>query len=252
MTRWFRLYDEILDDPKVQKLSAEAFRAWINLLCLACRNGGSFLRADVPFALRTSALRAEALLTTLVSAGLMEYAGVSVVPHNWTERQYISDSSATRVKRHRERHRNVTCNVTTPLHETAPDTETESDTEKIPPVAPLAGGAASNGHTDGRKRGTRLPTDWDLPAWAAGFAGEIGLPPDRLHGEAAKFCDHWRSSTRNATKLDWDAAFRNWLRRAAEGGAGAGNGGHRPRHDLAKAASIGVALHRAQFGDGSD
>ena len=40
MQRWFRMYEEILDDPKVQKLPDDLFKAWVNVLALSSRNGG--------------------------------------------------------------------------------------------------------------------------------------------------------------------------------------------------------------------
>ncbi len=40
MSRWFRFYDEALNDPKVQMLPADDFKSWVNLLCLASQNDG--------------------------------------------------------------------------------------------------------------------------------------------------------------------------------------------------------------------
>jgi hypothetical protein len=37
---WLRLYTSILNDPKVQRLKAEHFKGWINLLCLAKEQDG--------------------------------------------------------------------------------------------------------------------------------------------------------------------------------------------------------------------
>jgi hypothetical protein len=37
---WFRLYSEVLNDPKVQCLSGEHFKTWINILCIASKNHG--------------------------------------------------------------------------------------------------------------------------------------------------------------------------------------------------------------------
>ena len=34
---WFRLYADMLNDRKVQRLSDADFRVWINTLCIACR-----------------------------------------------------------------------------------------------------------------------------------------------------------------------------------------------------------------------
>jgi len=44
-----------------------------------------------------------------------------------------------------------------------------------------------------------------------------GLHGDVVDRETDKFRDHWHAASgRNATKLDWDRAWRNWLRNAAE------------------------------------
>ncbi|WP_375621136.1 DUF1376 domain-containing protein [Bartonella sp. AA97HXZ] len=64
-------------------------------------------------------------------------------------------------------------------------------------------------------RGCRLPTDFE-PDYD--FAIAEGLPPERVKVEIAKFRDYWRSKAgANATKIDWQATWRNWIRRAIEG-----------------------------------
>lgn len=140
MTRWFRMYDEILDDPKVQKLDADDFRAWVNLLCIASKNGGVLPSVDdIAFALRRSLDDALTLLGRLLSATLIDKRsggadGFHYVPHGWDKRQYKSDASTERVKRFRERSKTVS--------ETGPEPDTESDTEQSPPNPPQTGGSA--------------------------------------------------------------------------------------------------------------
>ncbi|WP_375640817.1 DUF1376 domain-containing protein [Bartonella sp. AA168HLJHH] len=64
-------------------------------------------------------------------------------------------------------------------------------------------------------RGCRLPTDFE-PDYD--FAIAEGLPPERVKVEIAKFRDYWRSKAgANATKIDWQATWRNWVRKAIEG-----------------------------------
>jgi hypothetical protein len=122
---WFRMYEEALDDPKVQRLSGDDFKAWINLLCLASRNGGRLPpSADVAFALRMDAHGAATLLSRLADGGLLDTRqggahGSHHAPHGWEERQYKSDTSTDRVKRFRQRSKTVT--------ETAPDTDSETE-----------------------------------------------------------------------------------------------------------------------------
>ncbi|WP_273719275.1 MULTISPECIES: hypothetical protein [Bartonella] len=63
-------------------------------------------------------------------------------------------------------------------------------------------------------RGCRLPEDFE-PDYD--FAIEEGLPPKRVKVEIAKFRDYWRSKAgANATKIDWQATWRNWVRKAIE------------------------------------
>lgn len=125
MSRWFRYYDEALDDPKVQKLDGETFKGWVNLLCLASRSGGKLpCLTDIAFALRTSEDAARTLVERLLNGGLIDKAsggadGYTYAPHSWAKRQYKSDTSNERVKRYRQRSKAAT--------ETAPDTETDTE-----------------------------------------------------------------------------------------------------------------------------
>jgi len=134
MSRWFRLYDEMLDDPKAQRLPPQDFKIWINLLCLASRNDGKLpCISDIAFALRISENDAVTVVERLHIAGLIDKRnggpdGFRYSPHGWDKRQYKSDNSADRVKKHREK-RNGECNVSCNVTETAPDTETDTETE---------------------------------------------------------------------------------------------------------------------------
>jgi hypothetical protein len=65
-----------------------------------------------------------------------------------------------------------------------------------------------------RETGCRLPADWApddaLLAWARAERPDI----DPLR-ELARFRDHWNAKTgKDATKADWPATFRNWIRGA--------------------------------------
>jgi len=132
--RWFRFYDAALDDPKVQRLPPKLFKAWVNLLCLASRNDGAIPPTEtVAFSLRVSVVEATNIFADLVAAGLVDIpAGddmeTAATPHNWNARQYKSDVSNERVKRHRQRHSNGARNVTV----TPSDTETETEQSSVP------------------------------------------------------------------------------------------------------------------------
>lgn len=121
--RWFRYWAEALDDDKVQGLPGPLFKHWVNLLCVACYNEGEiFSLRQAAFRLRLSPRRAWEVIAKLVKRGLLEPKGEGWSPHNWTGRQFISDDSTSRVRKHRKP---VTGNVTNPLQETPPETDTE-------------------------------------------------------------------------------------------------------------------------------
>lgn len=131
MTRWFRYYDDSVNDPKVQRLPDAIFKAWVNLLCLASKNGGVLPSvADCAYALRLDERKMQSILEQLSECGLFDESEDGLKPHNWDGRQYKSDVSTNRVKRFRDKKRNVSVNVSETLDETAPDTEqnrTESE-----------------------------------------------------------------------------------------------------------------------------
>jgi len=103
---WFRLYGEIVSDPKVQLLDFADQRHFVMVLALKC-NGT--LDADYP----EPELRQRAVCKAL---GLNFEEGAEVFgrlckiglittgwqPKKWAERQFISDHSAERTKRWRD------------------------------------------------------------------------------------------------------------------------------------------------------
>lgn len=112
MSRWFRFYDDAVNDPKLIKLPDDLFRFWVNLLCVAAKGDGRLPATDdMAIILRMKPTRAAALITELVAAGLLDKVEAGYSPHNWHGRQYKSDSSAERMKRHRDKKRDVTGDV---------------------------------------------------------------------------------------------------------------------------------------------
>ena len=106
--QWFRLYAEVLHDPKVQSLPADVFRTWVNLLCLASAgHGGLPPIDDIAFTLRLSKRTTESHVSRLISIGLLDMTGdddgAILTPHNWSQRQFVSDRSTDRVRKFRER-----------------------------------------------------------------------------------------------------------------------------------------------------
>lgn len=131
MSRWFRIYDEALDDHKVQSLSPELFKTWFNLLCVASRENGVIPPVEkLAFALRVSITDMQARLDELVLLGLLDIrSDRKIEPHNWAKRQWKSDDSKDRVRKHRhaKRHCNDDVTVTVTPPESEPDTETDTE-----------------------------------------------------------------------------------------------------------------------------
>lgn len=98
-------------------------------------------------------------------------------------------------------------------------------------------------------RGSRLPDDWALSDAVREWSiAEARAPPDLIEREVAKFRDYWRAKAgKDGRKSDWNAAWRNWLRKAMEDGNGRRNGaGSRPASYLA-----GVAEFASEVGGSS-
>jgi hypothetical protein len=136
--KWFRFYDEVLNDPKVQRLPDFAFRCWVNLMCMANQGKprGRILPDDIPYSLRMSDDRTEKMIQYFIDHGLLDREGDYLIPHAWDDRQFQSDNINERVQKHRRNvSGNVSRNVSKSLHVTPPDTDTDTDTEE-PPKSP--------------------------------------------------------------------------------------------------------------------
>ncbi len=211
MSRWWRAYDEAVDDPKLILLSDKAHRAWFNLMCIASLHDG--ILPDIKITavkLRLTPQRAAAVLTELVHAGLIDRRDDGAFePHNWSGRQYRSDvtdpTAAERMQRYRERKRNGGRNDRNDIVTVTPPREqnTETDTDS----SLRSEGARA-------KRGARLPDDW-MPSQTDLNEAVCKISDARVSEELLKFKDYWKAQPgQRGVKLDWDATWRNWIRNA--------------------------------------
>ncbi len=137
MNSWFRFYDDVLNDPKVQQLEPDDFKFWINILCLASKNNGQLpCLASVSFAFRMPLGEVEVRMKFMASSGLVDSKRGIVTPHNWNKRQYKSDSSTARVKQFRKRFGNVSeTAIETPPEQIQSRAETEQIQSRKEPLA---------------------------------------------------------------------------------------------------------------------
>jgi hypothetical protein len=76
-----------------------------------------------------------------------------------------------------------------------------------------AASAPDGPDSNSKQKATRIPVDWqpsdELRTWA-----ETERPDLSLQNTIASFVDYWTAKAgKDATKRDWDATFRNWVRK---------------------------------------
>lgn len=129
-----------------------------------------------------------------------------------------------------------------------PEPEPEIEEAKAPSILPPKAGERV-------KRATRIPVDWTLSPACRAYAESEGLTPQEISRAAADFHDYWSArSGREATKLDWPATWRQWVRKVADrkrpasptGGAKAS--GYRPQ----PASMAGILAERRRQAQGAD
>ncbi len=162
--QWFRFYTEAVGDKKLRRIArdtnecmAHVLGVWTIVLSIASDSpvrGTLLISDDVPATIddindaagcNVTATFQKLLVTGLVTVGVTDDGQTVYVVPAWDNRQFESDSSATRVKRHRERKKAAQKgeNVTeVKRYSNAPDTDTDTDTEgdKLPftdPPAPV-------------------------------------------------------------------------------------------------------------------
>jgi len=131
---WFRVYNEVLDDPKVQKLSPALFKHLVNLWCLTSLNDGILPPIEtIAFRLRLSQKKTEAIIHDLADHQLLDGAEDDKwSPHNWSKRQFRSDSSTERVRKHRAKNQHETFRGTAEKRSMKhPDSESVSESESV-------------------------------------------------------------------------------------------------------------------------
>jgi hypothetical protein len=208
---WFRLHTCTLNDPKVQRLPGETFKGWVNLLCLAKENNGTLPNvASISFALRMTLRQATQLIETLTESGLIDQTETGLCPHNWGQRQYISDVSTDRVKRYRKRHETVSPTVS----ETPPETEQRQNRTEQKEVGAKAPSRTRH----------QIPKDWVPVANHFSQAAKLGFGARDVE-TMAEDMRIWAGAN-GSLKKDWDLTFSGWMRRQTE--PGFRKNGHKP------------------------
>ena len=102
---WFRLYSEFATDPKVQTMSEAMQRRLIMVMCLRCSNElGTLHETDMAFHMRITEAELAETKALFISKNFVTSTWRL---KNWDKRQFASDSSTARVRKHREKNGNV-------------------------------------------------------------------------------------------------------------------------------------------------
>lgn len=122
-------------------------------------------------------------------------------------------SGAARQARYRERQKRNESDVTRDVTNTPLSRPPNENISNPPTHTP-------DNKKPARAKGTRLPEGWKPNPLSAEIAATVRTWPDGVEAkELAKFRD-WAASASgpNAVKTNWDAAWRNWLRKADDEG----------------------------------
>lgn len=245
MSRWFRHYAGMARDEKIVRAALRAKQpieraawVWAAILESAAEldDGGRFEldAAEVAYFLRADESDIASILAALEDGGRI--AGDRVV--KWSDRQFQSDRSAERQRRHREKQKaerdvgreqsdgagehNGDDDVTSlSRHGDAPETETDTDTDTEPEEPSLRSGSARAARSDERKaspsKGTRLSPDWQPSEADVEYAISRGVPRDKVPILAEEFRNYWTARPgKDGVKLDWPATWRNRVLQVCE------------------------------------
>lgn len=212
---WFRAYSEALDDPKVQRLHPTLFKAWFNLLCLASQHDGVLpSNDDIAFRLRVSAQDAQGYIDELIFAGLIDIRpDGSRTPHNWETRQFVSDTSTERVRKHRKQKNKTSGNADETFHETPPE-QSRAETEQKEEVGANAPPAPPKGPS--KFECLEAFNAYNATAERCGLPQAAKFTPDRQRKIAARLKDYgadgWKQALANIEKSSFltGANDRSW------------------------------------------
>lgn len=197
---WFRLYSEWSDDPKVQMMSEAMQRRLVMLFCLRSKGALETLQHDeIAFHLRISNDELEQTKRLFIEKGFIdEHFHVQ----NWDKRQFLSDSSTERVRKHRQAKKQdgtfQTPDETLKEHHatenvTAPE-QSRADTEKSKKPLPVASPPASAKSVSSVRAG--------LPAHVA---ADVTTPDPRFAEFRAAVERYWKH-VNGALPMPWDAS----------------------------------------------
>lgn len=217
------MYDDVLDNPKIQSLPVRTFKFWINCLCLANKGnprGNIGTTEEIAFRLRTKVSVADTNLNELRDRRLIEvtpkfFPSSSEVtpklcwtPSEWNSYQFDNDDPAKVKQRQRNKlDKNVLGHVQgQKINVQRPDTDTEADTEKSP-QSNLKSGSPSEVAKPARK------PDEAFETFSSEFVEHRKTPYRASKGDFVQLAALKKAfaCTNGSAPPDWSAAIHNYL-----------------------------------------
>lgn len=216
---WFKVDDAFHSHPKVMELSVEAVGLW-TLAGTWCANylTDGVIKESVLHRFGRTSANVRELCAELVEADLWDEITDGVYQYrNWAEYQPVKDDVEAEREAARERMRQVRARKKEPKRSENVRANNPRSSEEVR-VTPTRPDPIPKGieRAPSKKRGTRITEDW-IPQQETIQKLNQEFPHIDQKLEHRKFVDHWLAeSGAKASKLDWEATYRNWIRRAAE------------------------------------
>jgi hypothetical protein len=188
---WGKVDDNLAFHPKVIAAGNEAMGLWVRSLSWSSQQ---LTDGIIPDAI-ISALHGEASAHILVAAGLWHEVDGGYEFNDWvdyqpTREQVLAERHATRERSRAARAKaSAARNVTDVTERPAASTDTAT------------------------RRPSRIPPSFSIKKEMRDWA-QTELPYFDVDKETLVFVDYWTGKATNATKLDWEATWRNWMRKA--------------------------------------
>lgn len=187
---WGKVDDNLAFHPKVIIAGNEAMGLWVRALSWSAQQ---LTDGIIPDAI-ISALHGEHQAHALVSAGLWHPCEGGYEFNDWSDYQPTREQVLAEREATRERSR---------LARAKANARREAES--------VTGGNEASARPKGKA--TRLSPDFtiskDMRDWA-----KSEVPGFDVIAETKVFVDYWTSKGSNATKIDWVATWRNWMRKA--------------------------------------
>lgn len=212
---WVRFYtSDWRADPALRMCSMAARGLWIELVCLMHEatpyghllvNGVSPTDAQLSVLVGAPSGQIAALLGELESAGVFSRTRAGVIYSRKLTR--MAKKAATARNNGRKGGNPSLCN-----HAQNPPPDNPHDKVRDKTQKPEA--RSQKELSNESSRATRLPADWVLPDDWGEWARSHGVSDFEVRRQAEMFRDYWSAKAgAGSTKRDWQATWRNWIRR---------------------------------------